>query len=439
MKKFLTVVLAVLALVSMFAAEKPFTLGPNVSYTADVYFELAVTKDGIDIYGDLLNIDASLSYAPTADTQAGASFSISYTPFDVVTLKLKSITFNTPYFGAYYSVSKMFVSDYFTGKDYNASGAPFKDPFKTDFADSLKLTFPAVAGLELYYLDKVTEGTATWFSDMVLVKYPVAGFELVGGAYNTGDTNTHEFGGAVKGTLDLGFFKPSLTVFGGMVEGTSGMETAYDFILTGSIAPVTGLTITPTVKFAENLAKLDYKSSNIVDRKYVQAVVKYSQTFGTVTPTVQVTPKYDIAASKFTLALNEASVKAVFTPVTVFVKTTNADLLDSSKKYTLYVQGDFVAEMFSLTAKASWNDVTAFDNYEYIHVNASATVDALTLAGNFRMTKTDNGYNVSASYALTSNVKLTGFFGTLTGNDTDGWTFLTEPTWNAKLIYSASF
>ncbi|MEN3042195.1 MAG: hypothetical protein ABDH59_02680 [Fervidobacterium sp.] len=66
-------------------------------------------------------------------------------------------------------------------------------------------------------------------------------------------------------------------------------------------------------------------------------------------------------------------------------------------------------------------------------------VDVLTLTGNFRMTTTKNGYNVSASYPLASNVKLTGFFGTLTGDDSAGWTFLTEPTWNAKLIYSVKF
>ncbi|MGC8902001.1 MAG: hypothetical protein ACP5KD_01455 [Fervidobacterium sp.] len=431
MKKFLTVLVALFVFVSLFAVEKPFTLGP-VTYTGKVSFSLVVTKDGVDISGALLNVKASLSVSPTSDTQAGATFSISYSTIgEDPELTLKSITFSTPYFAAYYSTDKQFVSKYFTGLDSDDKFTPM-----SDFADSLKVTFPSIAGLEVYYFDKTSEGAATWFSDMVLAKYVLSGWEVVGGFYNVG--NTYEFGGALNGSVDLGIFKPNVTIFAGMVND-SGM--AYDFSLSGSFKPIAELTLTPTVKFAENLDKLDYASTDgsVANGKYVSLGVKYEQTFAPVSLVAQVKPKYDFVASKFTLPLNELSAKVAVTPVTLFVKTTNADVLDNTKKYTLYVQGDLVADMFSLTAKAMWNDVTAPNNYNYIHAVANATVDMLKLTANYRMTTSNSGYNASACYRLTENTKVTAFFGTLTGNDTDGWKVLTEPTWNVKLTYTASF
>ncbi|MGC8955398.1 MAG: hypothetical protein ACP5JS_04780 [Fervidobacterium sp.] len=431
MKKFLTVLVALFVFVSLFAVEKPFTLGP-VTYTGTVSFSLVVTKDGVDISGTLLDVSASLSVSPTRDTQAGATFSISYPAIGAApVLTLKSITFSTPYFAAYYSTGKQFVSKYFTGLDSDGAFTPM-----SGFADSLKVTFPSIAGLEVYYFDKTSEGTATWFSDMVLAKYVLSGWEVVGGFYNVG--NTYEFGGALNGSVDLGIFKPNVTIFAGMVND-SGM--AYDFSLSGSFKPIAELTLTPTVKFAENLDKLDYASTDgsVANGKYVSLGVKYEQTFAPVSLVAQVKPKYDFVASKFTLPLNELSAKVAVTPVTLFVKTTNADVLDNTKKYTLYVQGDLVADMFSLTAKAMWNDVTAPNNYNYIHAVANATVDMLKLTANYRMTTSNSGYNASACYRLTENTKVTAFFGTLTGNDTDGWTFLSEPTWNVKLTYTASF
>ncbi|WP_448378528.1 hypothetical protein, partial [Fervidobacterium sp.] len=442
MKKLLTVLVALLVVVSMFAAEKPFTLGPNVTYTGTVNFSLVVTKDGVDISGALADVDASLAFGPTSDTQAGATFGISYTPFGGVTLSLRSITFSTPYFGAFYSTGKQFVSDYFTGKDYS-TGA-----FTTamgDFVDSLKLTFPAVAGLEVYYLDKISEGTATWFSDMVLVKYPVAGFTLVGGLYNTGDTSTHEFGAAVSGALDLGIFKPNLTVFGGMVDGGSGMVTAFDVIFTGSLTPVTGLELKPTFKFAENLDKLEYRSSNIANAKYFSLGVTYTTTFAPVTLTAKVTPKVDFATATptTTLPLNELSAKIAVAPVTFFVKTTNADLLDSSKKYTLYAEASYSDPMLFGAVKASWADITQFATYTYIH--GAVTIKAIpefTLYSDIHKiiaSANDFGYNIRATYAITPNVKLTGFFGTLTLDSDGAYTVINaEPTWNVKVTYTAS-
>jgi hypothetical protein len=426
----------------MFAAEKPFTLGPNVTYTGKVNFTLGVDANGIDISGALSVDSAFLAFGPTSDTQAGATFSIAYTPFGGVTLTLKSITFSTPYFGAFYSTGKQFVSDYFTGMDYanNTWAAAM-----ADFQDSLKLTLPAVPGLEVYYLDKVNEGTATWFSDMVLVKYPVAGFTIVGGTYNTGNTTTHEFGAEVKGALDFGIFKPNLTVFGGMVDGGTGMVTAYDVILSGSLSPVTGLTLAPTFKFAENLDKLDYKSTNIANGKYISLGVTYTTTFAPVTLTAKVTPKVDFATATptTTLPLNELSANIALSPVTFYVKTTNTNLL-TNNPFTLYAKASYADAMLSAAVDASWADMTQLATYTYIHgaVTIKATPE-LTLYSDVHKiiaSTNDFGYNVRAAYAITPNVKLTGFYGTLTTDANGAYTVInTDPTWNVKLTYTASF
>jgi len=443
MKKLLTFLVALFVVVSVFAAEKPFTLGPNVTYTGTVNFSLVVTENGVDISGALVNVSASLPFGPTSDTQAGATFGITYTPFGGVSLSLSSITFSTPYFGAFYSTGKQFVSDYFTGMDYD--NGEFTSAFDGDFADSLKLTFNALPGLEVYYEDKTTEGTATWFSDMLLVKYAVSGWTIVGGTYNTGNTTTHEFGVAANGSLDLGVFKPSVTVFGGMVEGTSGMETAYDVIVSGSLNPVTGLTLAPTFKFAENLEKLDYASTNIASGKYFSLGVTYTTTFAPVTLTAKVTPKVDFstATPTTTLPLNELSAQVAVAPVTFYVKTTNADLL-TENPFTLYVKASYADAMINASVAASWADVTEFATYTYIHgtVSIKATPE-LTLYSDVRKiiaTENDFGYNVRATYSITPNVNLTGFYGTLTKDAYGAYTVINpEPTWNVNLTYTASF
>jgi len=445
MKKLLTVLVALFVVVSIFAAEKPFTLGPNVTYTGTVNFTLGVDANGIDISGALANVEASLTLAPTSDTQAGATFSITYTPFGGVTLTLKSITFSTPYFGAFYSTDKQFVSDYFTGLVYNPDGTTPWATSMGDFEDSLKLTLPAVPGLEVYYLDKTSEGAATWFSDMVLVKYPVAGFTIVGGAYNTGNTTTHEFGAEVKGALDLGVFKPNLTVFGGMVDGGTKMVTAYDVILSGSLSPVAGLTLAPTFKFAENLDKLDYKSSNIANGKYVSLDATYTTTFAPVTLTAKVTPKVDFATATptTTLPLDELSANIALSPVTFYVETTNANLL-ANNPFTLYAKASYADAMLSAAVDASWADMTQLATYTYIH--GAATIKAtpeITLYSDVHKkiaSTNDFGYNVRAAYAITPNVTLTGFYGTLTTDSNNAYTVInTDPTWNVTLTYTASF
>jgi hypothetical protein len=445
MKKLLTFLVALFVVVSMFAAEKPFTLGPNVTYTGTVNFTLGVDAKGIDISGELSVDSAFLAYGPTSDTQAGATFSITYTPFDGVTLTLASITFSTPYFGAFYSTDKQFVSDYFTGLVYYEDGTTAWTSEMEDFKDSLKLTLPAVPGLEVYYLDKVNEGTATWFSDMVLVKYPVAGFTIVGGTYNTGNTTTHEFGAEVKGALDFGIFKPNLTVFGGMVDGGTGMVTAYDVILSGSLSPVKGLTLAPTFKFAENLDKLDYKSSNITNGKYISLGVTYTTTFAPVTLTANVTPIVDFATATptTTLPLSELSAKIALSPVTFYVMTTNADLL-TNKPFTLYAKASYADAMLSAAVDASWADMTQLATYTYIH--GAVTIKAtpkLTLCSDVHKiiaTENDFGYNVRAAYVITPNTNLTGFYGTLTTDLYGAYTVInTDPTWYVALTYTASF
>jgi hypothetical protein len=443
MKKLLSVLVALLVVVSMFAAERPFTLGPNVTYTGTVNFSFVVTKDGVDFDGSLTNVSASLAFGPKRDTQAGATFDITYTPFGGVSLTLRTIIFSTPYFVGFYKNDKHFVSHYFTGVDADNQ---FYGRFKDDFKDTYEFMFPG--GLDVYFLDKTSEGTATWFSDMVLVKYPVAGFKIVGGLYNTGETTTHEFGAGVEGALDLGVFKPNLTVFGGMVakDDFSGMLTAYDVILSGKLEPVTGLTLAPTFKFAENLDKLDYKSTKIVNGKYISLGVTYTTTLAPATLKAQVTPKVDFATATptTTLKLDELSAKVEVAPVTLFVKTTNDNLLDSSKKYTLYTEASYSDPMLSGSVKAEWADITQLATYTYIHgaVTIKATPE-LTLYSDVRKiiaSTNDFGYNVRAAYAITPNVKLTGFYGTLTTDSNNAYTVINaDPTWNVKLTYTASF
>ncbi|AMW33467.1 hypothetical protein NA23_09635 [Fervidobacterium islandicum] len=452
MKKLLTVFVALLVVVSLFAAEKPFTLGPNVKYAGSVSFSLVVTADGADISGSLTVDSAELPFGPKSDTQAGATFDITYSPFGGVGLTLKSITFSTPYFGAFYSTGKQFVSDYFTGKNYSASGSPFTTAM-ADFADSLKLTFPAVQGLELYMLDKTSEGTVTWFDDMLLAKYTISGWTVVGGLYNVKDTNTHEFGAAVNGSIGLGVVTPTVTVFAGMVASStmvpmvasSTMVPAVDVNVSANLT-MAGLTLEPKFKYGENLDRLEYKSSNIVNGKFVQLGVKYVLTVAPVTLTAQITPKYDFAPATptFTLPLNELSAKVEVTPVTLLVKTTNADVLDKNKKYTLYTEASYKDAMLSASAKAEWADITELATYTYIHLNGSvnATPD-LTLEGNFRMVTTGDdkmGYNAMFTYKFTPNVSFTGFYGTLTKDADGNYTVINaKPTWNLKLSYSATF
>jgi len=101
--------------------------------------------------------------------------------------------------------------------------------------------------------------------------------------------------------------------------------------------------------------------------------------------------------------------------------------------------------MLSAAVDASWADMTQLATYTYIHgaVTIKATPE-LTLCSDVHkiIASTNNfGYNVRAAYAITPNVKLTGFYGTLTTNpDTGAYTVIDkDPTWNVELTYTASF
>jgi len=447
MKKLLTVLVALFMVVSIFAAEKPFTLGPNVSYTGSVSFSLVADKDGVSFSGSLANVDASLAFGPTSDTQAGATFGFGYTPFGGVALSLKSITFSTPYFGAYYSTGKQFVNDYFTGRVYKADGsvADWNASFKADYADSLKVTLPVVPGLELYITDNATEitgtGYANWFSDMALAKYTLSPFTLVGGMYVEGGFYT--LGLNANGSVNLGVFAPSIDVFAAMKDSSSASPvTVYSVKVSGSLSPVAGLTLTPALKYTESLSELVYKSNTIKDGKYVSLGVEYTTTFAPVTLKAKVTPKYDMvpATPTFTLPLNELSAKVAVAPVTFFVKTTNADLL-TSNPFTLYTEAAYAAAPVSVKAAAEWADVTEFATYTYVQLSGSVNVlPPLTVAADYRMEPAKSGYNARLTYVMTPEVKLTGFYGTLTADGNGNYTVInTDPTWNVKLSYSASF
>lgn len=446
MKKFLTVLLALFMVVSIFAAEKSFTLGPNVSYTGSVSFSLVADKTGVSFSGGLSNVKASLAFAPKSDTQAGATFSFVYTPFGGVALTLNSITFSTPYFGMYYSTDKQFVNDYFTGQIHDAGGnvIGFNSAFDADYADSLKVTLPAVPGLELYIEDNTTEATGTgytnWFSDMALAKYTLSPFTLVGGMYVQGGFYT--LGLNANGSVNLGVFAPSIDVFAGMKDVTAASPvTIYGVKVSGSLSPVTGLKLTPALKYTENLNKLVYRSSNISDGKYVSLGVGYTTTFAPVTLTASVTPKYDFSATPVTtLPLNELSAKVAVAPVSFLVKTTNADLL-GSKPFTLYTEAAYADSMIGAKAAAKWADVTEIATYTYIQLSGSVNVlPPLTVAADYRMVPAQSGYNARLTYVMTPNVKLTGFYGTLTADSNGNYTVInTDPTWNVKLSYSASF
>jgi len=446
MKKLLTVLVALFMVVSIFAAEKPFTLGPNVSYTGDISFSLVADKDGVSFSGALANVDASLAFAPTSDTQAGATFGFVYTPFGGVALSLKSITFSTPYFGMYYSTGKQFVNDYFTGRVYKADGSvkDWNDSFKADYADSLKVTLPAVKGLELYITDNATEITGTgytnWFSDMALAKYTLSPFTLVGGMYVQGGFYT--LGLNAKGSVNLGVFAPSIDVFAGMKDSSSATPvTVYGVDVSGKLSPVTGLTLTPALKYTEKLSDLVYKSNTISDDKYVSLGVAYTTTFAPVTFTAKTTPKYDMvpATPTFTLPLNELSAKVAVAPVSFLVKTTNADLL-GSKPFTLYTEAAYADSMISAKAAANWADVTEFATYTYIQLSGSVNVlPPLTVAADYRMEPAKSGYNARLTYTLTENAKLEGFYGTLTLKDGKYTVINNDPTFYVKLSYSAKF
>ena len=468
MKKFLTVLLAVLALVSLFAAEAQFSISPSFKYTGKVSFEFLASKDGMDLKSTLsLDDSFKVSLKSTEEVVFGVKFGLTY-DFKTgataipVNFSIKTISFKTPYFEALYTNGRTFVSDYFTGREYKADGSvkDWQKDFKADFNENLKLVFPFSKDFALYYVDRSGNDPANdqYFSDMILAKYtmpaatPLTTLEIVGGLYEATPVTAkkYEMGAVAKAGFDFGIVKPSVEVFGGYTQEEE--KLIYSVFAKAEIKPVDILTITPEFKYTENLGLLDYKSSNIEDAQYVQANVTYQQTFKPVTLTASITPKYEFGTPQGTptVSLDEVSAKVEYGPVIFEAKLSEKDLIDSKMEFGLYTKATFKAEMFSATGEVKWADIMKFDQYEYIHVNASATVDALSLEGNFRMVTTGAnkmGYNVKATYTLakTDSTKtyIEGFVGNLEYDATnDVWNInsaLDNPKWYGKLVYSAKF
>jgi hypothetical protein len=298
---------------------------------------------------------------------------------------------------------------------------------------------------------------------MLLVKYPISSFTLVGGMYVAGGSYITEasttaqatkseiryeggyytVGANLTGSVNLGVFAPSIDVFAGMKDVTAASPvTIYGVKVSGSLSPVTGLKLTPELKYTENLNKLVYRSSNIKDGKYVSLGVAYTLTATPVTFTAKTTPKYDMvpATPTFTLPLNELSAKVAVKPVTFLVKTTNADLL-TSNPFTLYTEAAYADPMISAKVAASWADITEFATYTYIQLSGSVKVlPELTVAADYRMVPADSGYNARLTYTLPENVTLEGFYGTLVKDAKGNYTLIkTDPTFYVKLSYGAKF
>ncbi|ODN31085.1 hypothetical protein [Fervidobacterium thailandense] len=452
MKKVLVGLLLVVALFA-FAAETTFTIG-NFSYSGTVRFQLVVDKGGINISGiatDGTNADfvrgrVSFTFGPTS--QVGATFSLSYSGISdkgmTFDLKLNDVKFETPFFTGYYTTSPQFVSDYFTGRDA-------KGNFVAGLKDAFQITLPkTVPGLEFYFqeLKDDTTNDAIYFEDMLLVKYTVKPFTLIGGFYNIANKDKYEYGAHANAEFDLGIIKPNVTVFAGMVDEDG--KTAYDLIVKGSMTPVKGLTIAPEFKMGENLDKLDYKSSNIENGKYVKATITYTDTFGPVTPTLKITPNYDFSGAQgtFSLKLDEAKVVLKVDPVTLTAKVTNDNVLDEKKKYTLDADVKLVIDKTTVGAFAFWDNVAEIDKYKYINAYVETTIDQLYLRGDYAMFKDKtgdkNGYKIYGKYNLTANTYFDGYYGTLGDPDKNkiydaAGEFLNAPDWKVRLVYEAKF
>lgn len=444
MKKVLVSLLLVVAFF-VFAAEATFSIGTKLTFTGSVKFELVAYPKGVDAAGDFtLDATVRIPLSPTSVTAAGAEFSLSYafgTTSIPVTFSLKTISFETDFFKAKWYNYLITVSDFFTGYDYTNS--TFVGAFSNDFSDVLELKFPNI--VDVYFVDKKSEGQTSWFSDMVLLKRVIDPFTIILGLYNTGDSATHEFGAHVAGKVDFGFFKPTLRLFGGMVEDGAGMAPAYEFKLTDSIAVIPNvLTVEPTILFTDKLAKLDYKSTNVTDGRYVQAKVTLTDKWGVITPKFVVTPKYDFTTEKLSMPLNEASIAADFGGLfALFAKVTNADIMVPTNKYTLYSEAKLAISPVTLSGKAYWGDLASLNQFDYINAKAIVQLTPLYIEGNLGWIQNASGYNVFAKYDLTQNVYLQGFYGTIKDSNGDGvygaGEYLTEPDWNFKLVYSARF
>jgi len=282
-----------------------------------------------------------------------------------------------------------------------------------------------------------------------LVKYPVSSFTLVGGTYAVKSTTAAVAGGAGEGTgyralglnangsVDLGFFKPSIDVFAGYLLPATPV---YGLKASGSISPLAGLTLSPAFKYTENLGKLVYKSNTISDGKYVSLGVTYTTTFAPVTFTATTTPKYDIGSSAFTLPLNELSAKVAIAPVTFIAMTTNADLL-TNNPFTLYTEAAYAAAPVSVKAAAEWADVTEFATYTYVQLSGSVNVIARIDSCSRLQNETNTKRLQRKTYVrYDTKRKINRLLWNIDSRWNGNYTVInTDPTWNVKLSYSASF
>lgn len=453
MKKLLTVLVALLVVVSMFAAKFPLTM--EVEYDAgSATFSLLIDEAGIDISGDL-----SFTKSPKLNllgfTQPNASLTLSFSmaTWNSPSITLSEIRFSTPNFGFRWNASPYFINDYFAGVDSNSNP---KLPY-----DVLKVDTKLLPGLELYYADlnnaeankEASDVARRFFNDLVIVKYPVAGFNIFGALWKSNpanDADAYEWGVSANGTVDLGVIKPSVTVFFGMVEGATSMLNAVDVNLKASYS-MAGVTLEPQFKYGENLDKLNYKSDSVASEKYVQVVTSYGLKVDPVEFAVKVTPKYKLDEATLTVKLDQVKVAYNTTPFTISAAVSNDNLLDASKKFTLNVTGKVVVDPVTVNFSGSWANITELATYTYLRADATVkATDKLTLTGMVNMV-TDTGtlasgsesekvgYRLQATYDYGGGVTSTFFFGNLFGPISGNYKHYKDPRWYVEFKYTTKF
>jgi hypothetical protein len=452
MKKLLTVLVALLVVVSMFAAKFPLTM--EVEYAGSATFSLLIDEAGIDISGALsFTTGPKLNLLGFTQPNASLTLSFSMATWNSPSITLSEIRFSTPNFGFIWKASAYSINDYFAGVDSN--GNP-KLP-----NDVLKVDTKLLPGLELYYADlnnaeankEASDVARRFFNDLVIVKYPVAGFDIFGALWKsnpTNDADAYEWGVSANGTVDLGVIKPSVTVFFGMVEGATSMLNAVDVNL-GASYSMAGLTLEPQFKYGENLDKLNYKSDSVENEKYVQVVTSYGLKVDPVEFDVKVTPKYTLDPATLTVKLDQVKVAYNTTPFTVSAAVSNENLLDASKKYKLDVTGKVEVAPVTVNFSGSWANITELATYTYLRADATVkATDKLTLTGMVNMV-TDTGtlasgsesekvgYRLQATYDYGGGVTSTFFFGNLFGPFSGKYRHYKDPRWYVEFSYTTKF
>lgn len=437
--------LLLVVVLSVFAATIRLTDNLSVIVGGTVNFQLLADKNGIDVHAW---IDGSLTGGATWGrlqfTLANATFRwLTSTTFIGGTFDLRQVRLTNKYFNLTWDRFVYFtLDDYLAGQD--GSGNPIFGSTVTP--DGLLITTPHIKDLVIRYVDtnnrENTDDTGTWFSDYVAVQYPFAGWKLTGAIYReTAVSNTHEFGLSAYGNLDLLFVKPNIRVFVGGVynNNTQKMEPAYD-VFARSEHKLPPITIKPELKYGRNLEFLNYKSTYIDSSKYVAANVVYSQEAKPLKFTIDVTPKYDIADSKFTMPLNAGKLELDFGNTTAEFKVYSDDVI-SAKPLGLFSRFNVDTKVIVFDLSGNIPDVSNFANYEYVHLNLTAKVfEDTNLSTNFRLTPDKYGYNVIGKIVFSENYYAEAMYGTLEFDSANNkWNILPESKWYAKLFYQAAF